>query len=627
MADRVAHRGPDDADTWVDGDVGVALGHRRLSILDLSPAGHQPMHSPSGRFVIAYNGEVYNHDELRALSRLDATAWRGHSDTESLLAAFEALGIEETLRRSVGMFAFAVWDRQERTLTLARDRMGEKPLYYGWQGGTFLFGSELKALRVHPDFEAAVDPAALASYLKYGYVPTPFAIFRGVHKLPPGTTVTLNLADDPSDVAAPAPYWSLAEAATRGAREPFDGSDEEAVDELEARLSRAVALQRIADVPLGAFLSGGIDSSTIVALMQRQADTPVKTFTIGFSESAYDESAAARKVALHLGTDHTELKVTPEEAMAVIPSLPGVYDEPFGDASAVPTWLVAQLARRQVTVALSGDGGDELFAGYGRYDRTSRAWTRTRRLPPSVRSMARSGFGLVPDEAVRAALVRMRVGRFPHLFSERLRGVRAALGPDSADALYDVRISRWPDPAALLRSGAEPPPTWANLQPLDRTHPTERMMAFDSRSYLPDDVLVKVDRAAMAHGLETRVPLLDHRVVEFAWSLPHSARVREGRSKWLLRELLYRHVPRDLVDRGKMGFGVPLDLWLRGPLRDWAEDLLSSQNLVQNGPFHARPIRQAWHEHLSGRADWQHRLWPILAYQQWARSMGVAPTA
>lgn len=623
MADRLAHRGPDDSGAWVDASAGVALGHRRLSVVDLSPAGSQPMTSASGRYVIVFNGEVYNHLELRASLRLDR--WRGTSDTESLLAAFDEHGVDETLRRSVGMFAFAVWDRDDRSLVLARDRLGEKPLYYGWQGDTLLFGSELKAMRAHPAFRGELDIDALASYLKLSYVPAPMAIFRGIRKLPPGTTWRIPASAAPGHLDAPVPYWSLEDAAERGHRTPFEGDAVAAVDELEARLSDAIALQRIADVPLGAFLSGGVDSSTIVALMQRQSDRPVKTFTIGFSERAYDESSRGRDVARHLGTDHTELVVTPDEALSVIPRLPTIYDEPFGDASAVPTWLVARLARQQVTVALSGDGGDELFAGYGRYHRTARLWSASRRLPSWARGAIDAGLGAIPAGAVQRALVGGRIGRFPHLFSERVLGLRAAFGGSSVDQLYDARISRWPDPGALLRADAAPPPSWADLESLDRNDPTERMMAHDTRSYLPDDVLVKVDRAAMAHSLETRVPLLDHRVVEFAWSLPHDLRVREGRSKWLLRELLYRHVPRELVDRDKMGFGVPMDAWLRGPLRAWADERLSADALEAHGPFRAEPIRRMWTEHVGGRADWQHRLWPILAFQEWSSSLEETP--
>lgn len=617
MALAVSHRGPDDAGVWLDAPRGVALAHRRLAIVDLSPAGHQPMTSASGRYVIVFNGEIYNHDELRVAVR-PAPAWRGHSDTESLLAGFEAFGLEETLERSVGMFAVAVWDRETARLTLARDRLGEKPMYYGKQGRTLLFGSELKALRAHPAFSGTIDQGALSSFLKHGYIPAPLSIYEGIHKLPPGTSVTFDAASG-TTLPEPMPYWSLTEVAARAST--FAGSDDEALDELERLLSRSVRGQLMSDVPLGAFLSGGIDSSTIVALMQSLGGAPVKTFTIGFSENAFDESAAAREVAKHLGTEHAELVVTPAEAQAVIPKLPTIYDEPFGDASAIPTWLLAGLARTQVTVALSGDGGDELFAGYGRYSRTSQLWSRAAALSPTARRAANLAMSAIPATALQRVMVSLQVGGFPHLFSDRVRGFRTAFSASDVAALYDVRISNWPDPAAVLKSGAAPTPSWAAKAELARTDPTERMMAFDTRSYLPDDVLVKVDRAAMSHSLETRVPLLDHRVVEFAWSLPHAMRVRGGEQKWLLKQLLYRHVPRTLVDRPKQGFGVPISAWLRAPLKAWADELLSVQALELEGPFRAEPLRELWQQHLSGKADWQHRLWPVLMYQQWNRSL------
>lgn len=616
MALAVSHRGPDDAGVWLDAPRGVALAHRRLAIVDLSPAGHQPMTSASGRYVTLFNGEIYNHEELRAHVR-PAPAWRGHSDTESLLAGFEAFGLEETLKRSVGMFAVAVWDRETARLTLARDRLGEKPLYYGKQGRTLLFGSELKALRAHPAFSGTIDQGALSSFLKHGYIPAPLSIYEGIFKLPPGTSVTFDVASG-TTLPEPLPYWSLTQVAAGGSS--FAGSDDDALDELERLLSVAVRGQLMSDVPLGAFLSGGVDSSTIVALMQSLGGAPVKTFTIGFSENEFDESAAAREVANHLGTEHAELVVTPAEAQAVIPRLPTIYDEPFGDSSAIPTWLLAGLARTQVTVALSGDGGDELFAGYSRYARTSRLWSCAAALSPTVRRAASLGMSAIPASALQRVMVELQVGGFPHLFSDRVRGFRTAFSASDVAALYDVRISNWPDPAAVLKSGATPTPSWAAKAELARTHPTERMMAFDTRSYLPDDVLVKVDRAAMSHSLETRVPLLDHRVVEFAWSLPHDLRVRAGEQKWLLKQLLYRHVPRALVDRPKQGFGVPISAWLRGPLKGWADELLSVQALELEGQFRAEPLRELWQQHLSGKADWQHRLWPVLMYQQWSRA-------
>jgi len=618
MAGALNHRGPDDGGAWLDARHGVALGHRRLAIVDLTSAGHQPMTSASGRFVMVFNGEIYNHDRLRAETGFTG-AWRGSSDTESLLAGIESFGVQETLKRAVGMFALAVWDRETASLTLARDRLGEKPLYYGWQGSSLLFGSELKALARHPAFRGDVDDSALASFLKLGYVPTPLSIYRGILKLLPGTTVTFGPGAN-REQPAPVAYWSLSEVAARGAAEPFVGSDEEALVEFERILASAVKGQLMSDVPLGAFLSGGIDSSSVVALMQGLGGSATKTFTIGFSEDAFDESTAAREVASYLGTDHTELIVTPTEALEVIPRLPSIYDEPFGDPSAIPTWLLAGLARRNVTVALSGDGGDELFAGYSRYARTGLLASRASGLSPWARRATTVGLHAVPDAAIQRILMRLKIGEFPHLFSDRVRAFRTAVASGSVDELYDVRMSNWPDPAAVLKSSAEPAASWASLAPFGRQDPTERMMASDTRSYLPDDVLVKVDRAAMSHSLETRVPLLDHRVVEFAWSLPLHFKVRDGEPKWLLKQLLYRHVPRTLVDRPKKGFGVPIHEWLRSPLRDWAEELLSAQALERDGPFRANPIRELWRQHLSGSADWQYRLWPVLMYQEWRRT-------
>lgn len=614
MVDSITHRGPDAGGAWLDPEQRVALGHRRLSILDLSPAGSQPMESPSGRYIMIFNGEAYNHLELReALGA--GVAWRGRSDTETLLVAFERYGVEETLRRVVGMFALALWDRHQNELTLARDRLGEKPLYYGWQGNVLLFGSELKALKHHPAFAFELDQNSLSAYLKYGYVPAPHSIYQGVNKLRPGHVWRYRLGS-PNREGVLTQYWSLAAVASQA--EPFTGSDEKAIDELERLLSRSIELQRVADVPLGAFLSGGIDSSTVVALMQRLSSTPVRTFTVGFGESEFDESRAAARVAKHLGTDHTEITVAPQESLNVIPLLPHMFDEPFGDVSAIPTWLLAKLARTQVTVSLSGDGGDELFAGYDRYHRTAKLWQRAQKIGPAGRALARSGLGVLPAGTLQRELMRRKIGGFPHLFVSRIEGIRAAFGEGAIDAAYDRRMSHWGDPRALLKSASDPATSWAREVEIGRADPTERMMAFDTLTYMPDDVLVKVDRAAMAHGLETRVPLLDHRIVAFAWSLPHRLRVRDGASKWLLRQLLYRHVPKALVDRPKQGFGVPMGAWLRGPLKEWAEEHLQ-ESCLRAGPLQPEPIRQLWSEHLSGAADWQHRLWPVLAFLEWER--------
>ncbi|HEX6376794.1 MAG TPA: asparagine synthase (glutamine-hydrolyzing) [Allosphingosinicella sp.] len=620
MTGAIAYRGPDSAGAWVDAAPLVALGHRRLAILDLSPAGEQPMTSPSGRFVIVYNGEIYNHLELR--ERLPGP-WRGHSDTETLLAAIEAWGVERALTESAGMFALALWDRQERALILARDRLGEKPLYYGWQGegadAAFLFGSELKALAQHPAFRREIDRRALSLFTRFNYVPAPYSIYAGIAKLPPGALLTLRAgAREP----AITPYWSAAEVAAGGAAAPLDIGPEEATDALERVLSRAVRQQMISDVPLGAFLSGGVDSSTVVALMQAQSSRPVKSFSIGFHERAYNEAEHAAAVARHLGTDHSELYVRPEDALAVIPELPSIYDEPFADASQVPTLLVSRLARRQVTVALSGDGGDELFAGYNRYRLAARNWARLARVPRPLRSAVARGLLAVSPERwnrIAAAAAPLLPGSARlSLPGEKVHKAARVLASGSLDELYQGLVSSWRDPAGLVIGGAEPPTlSEAAADRLAGLGACERMMALDMLTYLPDDILAKVDRAAMSVSLETRVPLLDHRVVEFAWRLPLDLKLRGGESKWVLRQLLYRHVPRALIERPKMGFGIPIDAWLRGPLREWAEELIGEPRLRREGYFQPEPIRRAWEAHLGGQANMQYHLWAILMFQAW----------
>lgn len=631
MADTLVHRGPDDVGVWVDDAAGLALGHRRLAILDLSPAGHQPMVSATGRYVIAFNGEIYNHLELRAaLEKVGAggtapLSWRGHADTETLLAAIEAWGVEETLQRCVGMFAFALWDRHARTLTLARDRMGEKPLYYGWQRGVLLFGSELKALRAHPAFEGEIDRGVLALYFRYNAVPTPYSIYRGIGKLPPGTYVVLTESAVRAGVAPePVAYWSLSEAVRRGLQTPFSGTAAQAVEALDDLLRQAVAGQMVADVPLGAFLSGGIDSSTVVALMQAQSSRPVRTFSIGFHEAGYNEAQHAARVARHLGTEHTELYVTPEQAMAVIPKLPTLYDEPFADSSQIPTFLVAQLARQHVTVALSGDGGDELFGGYTRYVLAHRIWQRLAWMPRVVRA-AVAGCLTAPSPATWNGWVDLarplvpRGLRYANI-GDKLHKLAGILRESQPEAVYRALVSHWTERERVVL-GAEEPPTvltqpevWPAVD--DFRH---RMMALDAVGYLPDDILVKVDRAAMGVSLETRVPLLDHRVVEFAWRVPLTMKIRQGHGKWLLRQVLYRYVPRELIERPKMGFGVPIDHWLRGPLREWAEDLLDERRLRDEGFIDPAPVRQKWREHLSGQRNWQYHLWDVLMWEAWWR--------
>lgn len=611
MADQIAHRGPDDQGVWVEAGSGLALAHRRLSVLDLSPAGHQPMSSASGRWVIAYNGEVYNHLELRRVlaSEGAAPAWRGHSDTETLLACIEAWGVQGTLTRSVGMFAIALWDRERREMWLARDRLGEKPLYYGWQGESFLFGSELKALRAHPSFSAVVDRGALALFLRHNYVPDPHSIWQGIWKLPAGTFLKLTQNERG---AKPEAYWSLAEVAERGTAQPFQGSDTEALHALAQLLGNAVQGQMVADVPLGALLSGGVDSTLVTALMQARSRQPVRTFTVGFEEAEYDETAHARAVAAHLGTNHTEVRLSAQDVLDLIPRLPQIYDEPFADSSQLPTHLVMKVARQQVTVALSGDAGDEFFGGYNRYRFLPKVWSSLGHLPGVIRAPALALAGLAPGmlgRVVGATQVADKLSKVRRLFDRH---------PQGLDDLYRATVTEWQDNAGILVQGTIPlnlldqRDLWPKLK-----DPVARMMALDGLTYLPADILTKVDRAAMAVSLETRAPFLDRDVVEFAWTLPMNMRIRDGKGKWLLRKLLDRHVPRALVERPKQGFGIPLDAWLRGPLREWAETLLSEDRLRREGFFHPAPIRDAWQKHLRGEALCGSRLWSVLMFQAW----------
>ncbi len=628
MADTLFHRGPDDAGVWVDASAGIALAHRRLSILDLSPAGHQPMVSASGRYIIVFNGEIYNHLELRAeLEKADkAPAWRGHSDTETLLAAFEDWGVEAALAKTVGMFAIVLWDRATRTLTLVRDRLGEKPLYYGWVRGALVFGSELKAIRAWPGFDNAIERRALALFMRHNYVPAPWSIYENIWKLPPGSLVQFGAADASVGRGEVRAYWSARAVAEQGLHERFVGNEAEAAAELERLLRQSIAGQRIADVPLGAFLSGGIDSSAVVALMQAQSSQPVKTFTIGFHESEYNEAKHAKSVARHLGTDHTEFYVTPRETLDVIPKLPELYDEPFADSSQIPTHLVAQLAHRQVTVALSGDGGDELFGGYNRYFWAMALWRRIARMPHSVRRLAATTIQRISPTKwnrffdITTYLLPQRL-RYSNP-GDKLHKLTGLFGAGRPEVLYQHLVSHWDDPARLVLESEEPttpitdPAAW-----LDCSDFEHRMMYLDTVTYLPDDILVKVDRAAMGVSLETRVPFLDPRVVEFAWTLPLNMKIHDGQGKRILRQVLYRYVPREIMERPKMGFGVPIDHWLRGPLKEWAESLLSEARLKQEGFFDPAPIRQKWAEHLSGRRNWAYHLWDVLMFQSWLEEL------
>ena len=623
MRDRLVHRGPDGAGTWLDPDAGIALGHRRLSILDLSPAGHQPMVSASGRYVLAFNGEIYNHLDIRQqLEAAGPLVWRGRSDTESLLAAIDFWGLEQALKASVGMFSLALWDRHERVLSLARDRMGEKPLFYGWQGGVLIFGSELKALRAQPAFEGVIDRDVLPLYLRHGYIPLPWCIWRGIRKLRPGTSVHFHASDQNTE-ATPKPYWSFYVTALQGQADPFIGSDETAIDSLEAALKQAVTGQLVSDVPLGAFLSGGIDSSTVVALMQSQSSRPVKTFTIGFVEAGYSEAVHAKAVAAHLGTDHTEMIVTADQARQVIPQLSEMYDEPFGDSSAIPTFLVSQLARQQVTVSLSGDGGDELFGGYGRYFNTKAEaiWQSGRAMPGFARELLSSALRSKALSYANSALHRFSESVYRPIgksLTARCNLIADLIQCTTQSEYYQVITSQW-NPAPVLKSVVELTYGLSTQQRQAFQLTVEQMMAQDSVTYLPDDILVKVDRAAMAVSLESRVPLLDHRVVELAWRMPYHLKVRNGQGKWLLRQVLYRHIPQELIDRPKMGFGVPVDQWLRGPLREWSEDLLGQQRLGEEGFLDYKAVRDRWNEHQQRRHNWRDSLWLVLMWQAWIR--------
>lgn len=625
MISTIRHRGPDDAGYW--GEHGIAFGHARLAIVDISAAGHQPMMSSDQRLVIAFNGEIYNHLQLRKeLETANlAPAWRSHSDTETLLAGLRAWGVTSTLRRCTGMFAFALWDRQTQVLTLARDRAGEKPVYYGWQGSgplaTFLFGSELKALRAHPAFDATVNRNSLTLYLRHNYIPSPQSIYEGIYKLPPGCILSISTKQPSPQVTS---YWSARETVLNGTRQRLDVSPEEAVDQLEALLKSAVSQQMVADVPLGAFLSGGIDSSTIVALMQTQSPRPVKTFTIGFHETGYNEAEHAKAIARHLGTDHTELYVTPQEAIAVIPKLPSMFDEPFADSSQIPTYLVSALARSHVAVSLSGDGGDELFSGYTRYTVAAGLWRKLSWVPTPLRRTTARSITALPPHTWDTLAGWLPTQRFKQRIGDKLHKGAGVLSSSSIDDLYHGLVSHWTEPTKLVIGGQEPSTLLTGLRPdLPGLDPVERMMALDLMTYLPDDILTKVDRAAMAVSLESRVPMLDHRVVEFAWRLPQALKQREGVGKWLLRQVLYRHVPQHLLNRPKMGFGVPIDSWLRGPLREWAEALLNEPRLRNEGYFHAAPIRQKWAEHLNGSRNWAYHLWNVLMFQAWLESQST----
>ena len=600
MTDSIVYRGPDSEGHWYDLDDQIALGHRRLAILDLSESGHQPMLSDDDRYVMAFNGEIYNHLEIRQEieNSIPTIIWKGHSDTETLLKAIQVFGWEETLQKLVGMFAIALWDQQQKELTLARDRMGEKPLYWGWSGETVLFGSELKALKAHPAFNAEIDRDALALLFRYNYIPAPYSIYSGIEKLLPGHFVKIKIGQTREEVS-PISYWSLKETVEKGVSAPFIGSDAEAIDLLEHTIKQSLLGQMAADVPLGAFLSGGVDSSTIVALMQAESNKPIKTFAIGFDEPGYNEAEYAKAVAEHLGTEHTEFYVTAKDALEVVPLLSSVFCEPFADSSQIPTYLVSKMAKQHVTVALSGDAGDELFGGYNTYQLLPKIWKIVSPLPTPVRKLASKLLSGLP-------------------MPEKLLKLVEVLPVNNRAEFYNLVISHWKNAEQLVIGAKKVPAAltdksqWSNVDSFE-----EWMMSIDAQQYMVDDILVKVDRAAMANSLEVRVPMLDHRLVELAWQLPLDMKIRDKSGKWVLREVLYRYVPKELIERPKEGFSIPLSQWLRGPLREWAEPLIAERRLREEGYFYPEKIRQTWEEHLQGKKDNSSKLWSVLMFQSW----------
>lgn len=620
MNETLRHRGPDSGDVWVEAEGGAAMAQRRLAIIDLSPGGAQPMHSADRRYVIVFNGEIYNYREIRDELAAAGRRVKSESDTEVLLEACALWGVQPAVERTVGMFAFALWDRQRRTLVLARDRLGIKPLYYSVTPDRVLFASQLKAFRAVPDWRPTIDADAVAGYLRHAYIAQPRTVYREAQKLAPGHIVTLRRGEAPADIA----FWDLRAIARAGLLRNDPAPDEnEAVERLDALLRDAVRLRMIADVPLGAFLSGGIDSSTVTALMQAQSTRPVKTFSIGFREAGYDEAKAAKAVAAHLRTDHTEFYVEPQHALDVIPKLPEWFDEPFADSSQIPTYLVSEMTRRHVTVALSGDGGDEVFAGYNRYLWADRVAKTFGRLPRALRAMAGAGIrSMSParwDKLGSVLPARVR----PAQPGDKLHKLAVAIDAGEPDAIYRSLVSQWQNPELVAARGDEPSGLLSD-ETVARDFPgfVPRMQFLDTATYLPDDILTKVDRATMAVGLEGRVPLIDHRVVAYAWSLPLGMKLRDGRGKWLLRRVLDRYVPEHLIDRPKMGFALPIDRWLRGPLRDWAEALLDPRRIEADGLLRSAPVRQVWQEHLSGQRNWQHQLWCVLMLQAWRQRWG-----
>ncbi len=628
MNSAISHRGPDAKGTWYDKNSGIVLGHQRLSIIDLSSAGDQPMQSSSNRFILTYNGEIYNHLEIRKeIEKNNSfTKWRGSSDTETLLESIDFWGVEKTLQKIQGMFAFGLWDKKTRSLTLARDRMGEKPLYYGWQGKgnnrVFLFGSELKALKVHPGFDEQINRGAIALQLRHNCIPAPYSIYKDIYKLLPGHYLELKENDLKENfLSTPKKYWSLSERIIEGNKNQLKLDDEKILKDLEGILKLSVKKQMISDVPLGAFLSGGIDSSTVVALMQSVSNNPVKTFTVGFEENDFSEAKYAKNIAKYLGTNHTEIYVSSKKALDVIPKIPNIYDEPFSDSSQIPTFLVSQLTKQQVKVALSGDGGDELFCGYNRYLVTETFSNIFRFMPLIFRKTLASTIRSISPKKLDKILNFLPKLDHHSGFGDKMHKVANVLDLKELNDIYYTLRSHWPNPSEIVKNSKEPSTLLTKYKPnLNILNHQEKMMALDLLTYLPDDILVKVDRAAMASSLETRIPFLDHKLIEYVLKIPHSLKFRNGQGKWILKRILNQYIPKNLTERPKKGFEIPLSSWLRGPLRDWAENLLNEKRLNEENYFNSKLIREKWSEHLSGRKNWQHDLWDILMFQAWVET-------